>query len=97
VTAEAALFKARMVALLALGSRSAASHDEVAFGDIQKALDIPAEQVGSHFLVHHLVHPLVRCAALQLLQQLHIATWTSLNSHWKALLGRHQECLAKLL
>lgn len=40
---EAGLSKARTMALLALGCRSI--HEEVAFGDIQKALDIPADQV----------------------------------------------------
>eukprot|EP00195_Chlamydomonas_chlamydogama_P009753 CAMPEP_0202900434 /NCGR_PEP_ID=MMETSP1392-20130828/11639_1 /ASSEMBLY_ACC=CAM_ASM_000868 /TAXON_ID=225041 /ORGANISM="Chlamydomonas chlamydogama, Strain SAG 11-48b" /LENGTH=420 /DNA_ID=CAMNT_0049586817 /DNA_START=80 /DNA_END=1342 /DNA_ORIENTATION=- len=41
--ADASLYKARMTALLALGSRSA--HQQVPFSDIQKALDIPADQV----------------------------------------------------
>lgn len=43
VSADNALTKARMMALLALGSRS--THEEVAFSDIQRALDISADQV----------------------------------------------------
>lgn len=41
--ADAALLKARMSALLALGTR--AGHEEVSFAAIQQALDIPEEQV----------------------------------------------------
>ncbi len=45
VSAEASLAKMRMMALLALANQ--ASHEEISFEQIQAALDIPAEQVGS--------------------------------------------------
>jgi translation initiation factor 3 subunit M len=45
MTEEAALHKARMAALLALGNRAAAGHDEVTFAEIQTALDITEDQV----------------------------------------------------
>eukprot|EP00798_Chlamydomonas_sp_ICE-L_P011889 gene11889-14993_t len=43
ITAEQALYKARMVALLSLGGQAA--HEELSFAEVEKALDIPADQV----------------------------------------------------
>ena len=43
MTADAALYKARVAALLSLGNR--AGHEDVTFSAVQSALDIPEDQV----------------------------------------------------